>query len=259
VTRPSGVHGLVAGWDTLVPLVIILIAWQVGTTVFPDSKFFFSSPANIFSALWDLTLSGELIRHAAITIFETIAGFAIGTSLGAALGLALWYWPSAARIGSPYVTAISAVPVFAVAPVVIVWFGIGIFSKIMVAVLATLFVAIMQAHEGARKVEERHLRLITMLGGTRRQAFWKVVVPSALQWVVNSMRLNVGFAMTGAFIGEFISSEQGLGFFILRSASLYDMARVLAGCIVLMATALLLNRLVSIFEIGALGRREVIK
>ncbi len=241
----------------LLPLGVLLLIWQGIVEIRPDAQFFFSSPQKIGQALWTVSVSGEIFRHAAVTAFETLAGFAIGTSVGAALGLSLWYWPAVARMAQPYIVAVGAVPVFAVAPVVIVWFGIGIFAKVMVAVLSTLFVAIVQAHEGARKAEERHLRLVSMLGGTRWQAFRTVVVPSALQWVVNSMRLNVGFALTGAFIGEFISAEQGLGFFIMRSASLYDMSRVLAGCIVLMVMALSLNMLVGYFEPHFLrGRRE---
>jgi len=233
----------------LLPLVAFLAAWQSVSIAFPETTFFFSSPTKIVTALATITISGEIFIHAGVTIFETLIGFIVGTTLGASIGLGLWYWPKVSRVVTPYVIAISSIPIFAVAPIVIVWFGIGIFSKVMVAILATVFVAIIQAKEGAEKVEERHLRLIAMLGGSRRQAFFKVVAPSALQWVVNSMRLNVGFAMTGAFIGEFISSERGLGYFILRSASLYDMSRVLAGCLVLVLIALALNKLISIFEL----------
>ena len=196
----------------------------------------------------EVTLSGEIVVDAGVTVFEALCGFALGTVLGTAAGLSLWYWPRAANIGNPYIVAVSAIPPFALAPLVIVWFGIGIFAKVMVAALATIFVAVVQTYHGARTADDRHLRLIRILGGTRRHEFTKVVVPAALQSVVSSMRLNTGFALTGAFVGEYISAERGLGYFIVRSASLYDMSRVLAGCLILMLSALALNALVTQVE-----------
>jgi NitT/TauT family transport system permease protein len=161
-----------------------------------------------------------------------------------------------ARIAKPYVVAIGAVPVFALAPVMIVWFGIGIFSKIMIAALSTVIVAIVQAYEGATSVDTRHLQLLQVMGATRYQTFRKVVVPSALIWVVNSMKLNVGFALLGAFIGEFISSEQGLGYLVLKAAGLYDMSKVFAGCLAIMAIALMLNWIVGRLEARLFAWRE---
>jgi NitT/TauT family transport system permease protein len=233
---------------TLAPLAFVLLAWQLVAHFYPQTQFFFSSPAKVIQALWSMTLSLELFRHAGVTVFEAIAGFVIGTTSGALIGLSLWYSPFVARISRPYVIAIGAVPVFALAPVMIVWFGIGIFSKIMIAALSTVVVAIVQAYEGATSVDSRHLQLLRVMGATRYQTFRKVVVPSALIWVVNSMKLNVGFALLGAFIGEFISSEQGLGYLIVRAAGLYDMSRVFAGILAIMAIALALSALVSRLE-----------
>jgi NitT/TauT family transport system permease protein len=239
----------------LLPLWVLLAAWEVGVLLRPDLRFFLASPVDVALALRDAGLSGELLTHTAVTLGETLAGLAIGTTSGVLLGLSLWYWPLAAHMIRPYVMAAGAVPVFALAPLMILWFGIGIAAKIMVAVIATIFVAMAQAYDGASQVRTQHLRLIHMLGGTRWQAFRKVVVPSALQWVMQAMRLNVGFALTGAFIGEFIASDRGLGYFIVRAASLYDMPRVLAGCVVLMLLSLLLSALVGRIEARLPGFR----
>lgn len=230
------------------PLAVALLIWQVIAIRFPGSQFFFSSPLKVIQSLWSMTESFELLRHASITLFEALAGFALGTTTGAIVGLSLWYSALVARVAKPYVIAIGAVPVFALAPVMIVWFGIGIFSKVMIAALSTVIVAIVQAYEGATSVEPRHLQLLQVMGATRWQTFRIVVVPSALIWVVNSMKLNVGFALLGAFIGEFISSEQGLGYLVVKAAGLFDMARVFAGCITIMIIALVLSALVGRLE-----------
>jgi NitT/TauT family transport system permease protein len=230
------------------PLLAVLIFWQAFANALPASQFFLSSPLKVFAALWEITSSGQILIDTTITVTEAILGFLIGTVLGTLAGLSLWYWPRAAHIGNPYVAAISAIPPFALAPLVILWFGIGIFAKVMVAALATVFVATAQTYNGARTVNEHHLRLVRIMGGTRWHEFTKVVVPTAVQSMVNSMRLNVGFALTGAFVGEYISAERGLGYFIVRSAALYNMSRVLAGCVMLMLVAVGLNSLVSVIE-----------
>ncbi len=249
-------RGIVLKLAIATPLIVVLLVWQAVAVAFPQMQFFFSSPIKVIDALWEMTVSMELPRHAGVTTFEALAGFLIGTLSGAVIGLGLWYSPMVARIARPYVIAIGAVPVFALAPVMIVWFGIGISSKIMIAALSTVIIAIVQAYEGATSVDTRHLQLLQIMGATRYQTFRKVVVPSALIWVVNSMKLNVGFALLGAFIGEFISSEQGLGYMIVKAAGLFDMARVFAGCMAIMAIALVLSWLVGLLETRLFGWRK---
>jgi NitT/TauT family transport system permease protein len=153
-----------------------------------------------------------------------------------------------ARIAKPYLTALSSVPIFALAPIIIVWFGIGIFSKIMLAFLSTVAVAIVQSYQGATSTEPKYLRLMTVVGASRWQVFKLVVVPSSLIWVINSMKLNIGLALLGAFIGEFISSEEGLGYMIVKAAGLYDMATVIVGIFALIVIALSLTALIDQLE-----------
>jgi NitT/TauT family transport system permease protein len=230
------------------PLVVFIAAWQWLTGNSPERQFIFSSPSQIWDSLISLAISLDLFRDSAVTMFEAVGGFILGTSAGAAIGLSLWYSRIVARISRPYIVAVGSVPVFALAPVMIVWFGVGMFSKVMMAALSTVVVAIVQAYQGAMSVEERHLQLMQVMGATRSQTFRKVVIPSALIWVVNSMKLNIGFALLGAFIGEFISAEKGLGYLILKSSGLYDMATVFAGILALMVLALILTFGVGLFE-----------
>lgn len=188
------------------------------------------------------------MRNTAVTVFEALCGFLLGTTVGACVGLTFWYSRTVARVAQPYINALASVPIFAIAPMIIVWFGIGIFSKVMLAFLSTVVVAIVQSYQGSMTVEPRILKLMQVLGATRNQVFRIVVVPSSLIWVTNAMKLNIGLALLGAFIGEFISSEQGLGYMIVKASGLYDMATVLVGVFTLICIALLLT--------GAVGKLE---
>jgi len=232
----------------IIPIIFFITLWHLFVASSPERQFIFSSPLKVLTALQSLITSLDLFKHGAITLAETISGFILGTTAGAAIGLSLWYSRGIADIAKPYIVAIGSIPVFVLAPVMIVWFGIGIFSKIMMAALSTIIVAIVQAYQGALSVDEKHLRLMEVIGASRHQIFRKVIIPSSLIWVINSMKLNIGFALLGAFIGEFISSEKGLGYLIVKSAGLYDMATVFASCLALMGIALGLTFLVTLFE-----------
>lgn len=248
----------------VIPIICFLGLWHLFVTLYPDKQFTFSSPQKVLNSIISLTSSNVIYKDSHkiygdmfVTSFEAIAGFLIGTTSGAIIGLSLWYSTTIARIARPYIIAIGSVPIFVLAPVMIHWFGIGIFSKVMMAALSTVVVAIVQAYQGACSVDEKHLRLMEIMGASRAQTFKKVVIPSALIWVTNSMKLNIGFALLGAFIGEFISAEKGLGYLIVKAAALYDMATVFAGCLALIAIALVLTRLIELLERSLLRWRFV--
>ena len=230
------------------PLFAFILIWYFATQGSQERQFIFSSPEKVLEAFWRLMQNGELLQNCKVTILEALVGFVLGTTSGALIGLSLWYSRLVAKIAKPYITALATVPIFALAPIVISWFGIDIYSKIALAFLSTVTVAIVQSYQGAMAVESRFLRLMQVLGASRWQTFRLVVVPSSLIWVLNAMKLNIGLALLGAFIGEFISAEQGLGYMIVKASGLYDMATVFVGVVALIVIALLLTSLVEQLE-----------
>jgi len=230
------------------PLLVFVIVWQVYTMTDPQRQFIFSSPHQVWCAFIRLAGNGELFRNSCVTLVEALAGFTLGTTCGAAIGLSLWYSRLVSTVSKPYITALGSIPIFALAPMIIAWFGIGIVSKVALAFLSTVVVAIVQSYQGAMTVEPKFFRLMQVFGANRVQTFKTVVLPSSLIWVVNAMKLNIGLALLGAFIGEFISAEQGLGHMIVRASGLYDMATVIVGVITLAALALGLSWLIEQFE-----------
>lgn len=164
------------------------------------------------------------------------------------IGLGLWYSKLAFVMARPYVIGLGSAPIFAFAPLLIIWFGTGMFSKVMVAALSTVFVALMQSYTGASEVSNDYLRLMRTFGATQGQTFRKVVAPSSIVWVLSAFRLNVGFAILGAFIGEFISSSSGLGHLILVASGLFDISLMLCGVVLLSGLAFVLYFLVGQLE-----------
>ncbi len=172
---------------------------------------------------------GKLAIDVLVTTFETMGGFVIGNLIGIVAGLWLSRSAYVAFVFKPYIILLGAAPLFAFAPIIVLWFGIGLSSKIIVAALSTLFVALMQSFKGATQVSRDLVQVAQAFGASERQTFRKIVVPSAAVWVINGFRLNVGFALLGAFLGEFINSSNGLGHLILVAGGLYDIPLVLVG------------------------------
>lgn len=230
------------------PLLLFLFVWEVLSRRSNEFAYFFGKPSKIGAYFIWKTIDFSLPNDFAVTFVEVLAGFIVGNILGTAIGLGLWYSKTAFEIARPYIITLGSAPIFALAPVLVIWFGTGLFFKIMIATLSTLFIALSQAYTGASEVGNEYLRLMQSFGATKHQTFRKVIAPSALVWVISAFRINVGFAVLGAFIGEYISSNEGLGHLILVASGLTDMSLVLCGILLLACIALFLNYTVSAVE-----------
>jgi NitT/TauT family transport system permease protein len=240
----------------VIPLIVFVIVWELLTRD-QHRAFFFGEPAKIVAYFIARIRDGSLVLDTATTLAEAGAGFLLGNVVGTALGLALWYSKTAFALARPYIIALGSAPIFALAPLLIIWFGTGIFSKIMIAALSTVFVALMQAYTGAGQVTADYLRLMRTFGATKHQTFRKTVAPAAIVWVTSAFKLNVGFALLGAFIGEFISSNRGLGHLIVVASGLFDISLVLCAVFMLTLIALVLTWFVEVLE--APLKRVVVK
>jgi NitT/TauT family transport system permease protein len=179
-----------------------------------------------------------------VTGYEALLGLLAGSIVGSALGLLLWANELIARLARPYIVLLGSIPIFAIAPMLIIWFGTGLLSKVIMSAFSVFFVALGQAYDGARFCSSEYSQYATTLGVPRLRVLYKVVVPGALRWVAAGFKISIGLALVGAFIGEFVSSEAGLGHYILTAGSLYDMPRVLFGVALLSLLALGLTSVV---------------
>lgn len=257
---PAPSRVLRGGWQARLPsaprvalyqialLVALLAAWEAAVSIGWLPVYLYGRPSGVFARGWQLILSGELARDAALTAWEAVAGFVIGTVLGSAAGLVLWLFPAGAAVLRPYMIALNGLPKIALAPLIIVWFGIGLGSKIAIAAIITFIVALITAQQGAKEVDDDLLKLMRSLGASRLRTWRTVILPGAMPWIVSAFRLNVGFALIGAVVGEYIASKEGLGYMIYYAGVLYDLNAVWVGIAALMAVALLMYGAVDLIE-----------
>jgi sulfonate transport system permease protein len=249
-------------WQALL-LVLIFVIWQVLTQPGllppivwenPDrAAFFFGEPVKIFHVIYDWFADGSIYRHLWVTLEETALAFLIGSLLGLAIGLWLGLSPLASAIFDPYITAMNAMPRVVLAPIFMVWFGLGIWSKVALGVTLVFFIVFFNVYQGVKEVSPVVLNNTVMLGANRRQLLRYVYLPSATSWVFSSLHTSVGMAFVGAVVGEYLGSASGVGYLIHQAEGAFDINTVFAGILVLTAFALVLD-----FAVGRAERRLLV-
>jgi NitT/TauT family transport system permease protein len=232
----------------LIGTILLLLAWEAGVRAGFISAFLVGQPSGILAYLGKSVADGSLIRDTGYTLYEAILGFVIGTALGSALGLALWYSGFVARLVEPFIVAINSVPKIALAPIIILWFGTGLVSKVALSISLTAIVALIAAYQAAKDADSDLQSLLFSMGSDKHRIFMQVIVPSTLPAMIATFRINVGFGLVGAVVGEFISSQYGLGHLIFTASSLYDLNTVWAGLFTLMFVGFLLYYVIDYIE-----------
>jgi len=233
-------------------LIAIFALWQVATDpelippfVWPDNAsraaFFFGEPTKIFKVIWEWFAGGSIYKHLWVTLQETALAFLIGAALGLAVGLWLGLSSTASALLDPYITALNAMPRVVLAPIFMVWFGLGIWSKVALGVTLVFFIVFFNVYQGVKEVSPVVLNNTVMLGANRRQQLRHVYLPSATSWVFSSLHTSVGMAFVGAVVGEYLGSASGVGYLIQQAEGAFDINTVFAGILVLTAFALVLD------------------
>ncbi len=229
-------------------LVGIVTLWEAGADAGWIDAFFWSQPSAIFHTMTIFFTTGDAFTDIAFTFRSTLLGFLIGTVVGSALGLSFWWSRNYAAIVQPYIICFESLPKLALAPLIVLVFGIGIASKVAIATALTLVVSTLTTYAGVKAVDPDNEKLFYSLGATRLQVFRKLVVPSCLPWIISVLRVNIGLALTGAVVGEFIASQHGLGRAILYAGQTYDIALVWVAVAVLSTLAVIMYVTVSWLE-----------
>ncbi len=237
-------------------LIGLIAAWEAAADLHVVDAFFWSQPSAIAATLVTFFRAGNALVDIATTFEETILGFIIGTTLGASLGLSFWWSRNWANVLQPYIICFESIPKLALAPLIILVFGLGLVSKVAIATALTLVVSTITTHAGVKALDRDGERLFYSLGATRLQVFCKLVIPSCLPWIISILRVNIGLALTGAVVGEFIASEHGLGREIFYAGSTYDIALVWVAVLVLSSLAVAMY--VAVTGLEFLLRRGVV-
>ena len=234
-----------AVWQALTaPGFLPQIIWEN-----PDrAAFFFGEPVKMFKVTWEWFSEGTIYKHLGITLLETVLAFTIGSVLGLVIGLWLGLVPTASALFDPYITAANAMPRVVLAPIFMVWFGLGIWSKVALGVTLVFFIVFFNVYQGVKEVSPVVLNNSVMLGANRKQLLRYVYLPSATSWVFSSLHTSVGMAFVGAVVGEYLGSASGVGYLIHQAEGAFDINTVFAGILVLTVFALVLDFAVTRIE-----------
>jgi len=220
-------------------LTALLLAWELGVS--QADLAFFSRPSIVFARVAELVTEASFYADVRITLLEIVIGYAIGAAAGLVLGFALGRSKFLSDLFQPFIIAIYSIPKIALAPLFIVWLGLGIQSKIAVVVLATFFLVFFNTYSGLQNINEELVRLARLMGASWRQSVGRVIIPAAATQIFIGLKSAVPFAVIGAVIGEYIGSSEGLGHFILYAAQTYDAPALFAGIVALVVIVFAIN------------------
>lgn len=220
-----------------------LLIWELLGRFVVSNSLFLATPLQAMAELARMTASGELQYHVWVSGQEFIYGFLIASIAGIAIGLAMASSRAANAALGPWVAGLYATPIIAIAPLVILWAGIGIWSKVIVVISVVIFPVIINTEAGIRSTDKALVEAIRSFGASRTQLFTKVMLPSALPFILAGLRLGIGRGLIGVVVGELFGARAGVGFVILQSAEVFNMPRLFAGVAVLAAAGIALMAL----------------
>ncbi|MFX1676307.1 ABC transporter permease [Paraburkholderia sp. A2WS-5] len=244
-------HALVIGLRVLV-LVVVLGGWELAGRNKWIDPFFFSMPSLIFQQIVDWfvngTSQGPLLLQVWVTLEETVLGFLIGAVGGVVCGVVLGRNKLLSDVFSLYIKIANSIPRVVLGSVFVIALGLGMASKVALAVVMVFFVVFANAFQGVREADRYMIANAQILGASRRQVTTSVVIPSALSWILASLHVSFGFALVGAVVGEFLGSRQGIGLLISTAQGAFNASGVFAAMIVLAVVALSTDYLLSSLE-----------
>jgi NitT/TauT family transport system permease protein len=223
----------------LLMVVLFLGAWE-GLSAALHAEFWVSRPSLVGLALIKWYQSGNLLSDLRITLTEAGLGFVIGAIAGAIVGFVLGWVRKLGDLFEPFVLSLYTLPKIALAPLFVLWFGIGITNKVMFSAMLVFFMVFFTTYQGTRQVDRDLVENARLLGASPWGIWRKIAVPYAAVWVFTGLRIGLPYALIGAIVGEFVAAEAGVGFRIKEATSFFDTASVFAGLLVLMAISLVL-------------------
>jgi NitT/TauT family transport system permease protein len=234
------------GWRLLLSLVLLAV-WEIAATTV-STPFWISQPSRVFDRLVSLASSGLLFWHVWATLQAALLGLALGAIVGVALGLLLGAYPRVAAIVDPLLMGLNSLPRVALAPLFIIWFGIGLPSKVILAFSLVVFPVLINAYQGVRGVDRDLVDMLRTMQASPWQIARRVTIPSTLPWIFAGLRIGLGMSLIGAVVGELVGSNRGVGYYVESAAANFDTTGVFAGLVILMVLTIALSELMKLAE-----------
>lgn len=240
-------HSEIAFYRILI-LISFVILWE--TSVYFDwiDAFFFSSPSRMIQTVIDLIVNKDLFMHIGITLYETSLSFLLVCMISLLVSTALWYSSKLSEILEPYLVILNSLPKSALAPLFIVWLGTGITTIIVAGISVAVFGSIISFYTGFKQISNEKITLVYTLGGNKRQAFSKVVLPGSIPILISTAKVNIGLALVGVIIGEFLAARRGLGYLIIYGSQVFQLDMVISSIVILCIIAMLFYKGIQCLE-----------
>jgi NitT/TauT family transport system permease protein len=229
-------------------LVAFIVLWELVARLNIVDAFITSQPSRIINTIKSLYQEGVLLMHVSITIYETIIGFVLGTILGTAVAIVLWWSEFAAKVADPYLVVLNSLPKVALGPIIIVWIGAGPFAIITMALLVSLVVTIITVLNGFMEVSPDKIKLLQTFGADKTQILKKVILPASIPTIISAVKINVGMSWVGIIVGEFLVSKAGLGHLIVYGGQVFKLDLVMTSVFILSIAAALMYQFVAWLE-----------
>ena len=229
-------------------ILLFLLIWEFCARKGFYNAFFTSYPSEILKDLLDFYRSGDLSKHTVITLTEAFMGLFYGTIIGIITAIIFGYFSTLGRIITPIITAISGIPQLTLAPVYVLWFGLGLTSKIFLAGLMVFFNVFFATYNAIKNIDRQLIESSNLLGASNIQTLRSVVVPACTPWILSGIRGGVGAALVGAIIGEYMGASGGFGWMITYSTSYFNIKRVMSSILILLLVGMVLNKLLDFVE-----------
>lgn len=228
-------------------VVIFLALWEILARAGVIDSFILSQPSRILNTYINL-FQDDLWMHIGVTCYETLIGFLLGTVLGTLVAIALWWSSYLSKVMEPFLVVLNSLPKIALGPVIIIWVGAGTQAIIVMALAISLIVTIMDVLHGFLNTDVEMIKMARTFGATKRQIFTKIVMPSNVHTLFNSLKVNIGLSMVGVIAGEFLVSKAGLGYLIVYGGQVFKLDLVMASVIILAVVAALMYEAVVLLE-----------
>jgi NitT/TauT family transport system permease protein len=221
-----------------ISVVAGLAIWEVLARALLENELLIPPPTSVARTLWSLAVTGQLNRHFAATATEFACGFAVACIVGVVLGYLMGVYRWFDEVMDPWVAALSSIPVIALVPLIIIWFGVGMFAKIVVVFKIALVAIMVNTSAGIRSADAGWLELARSMRLSRWRTIWRIRLPGALPFIVTGMRLGVGRALLGVVVAELMASQAGLGYLLREASETWDSPKLFATVIMLVAIGL---------------------
>jgi len=226
----------------------LLLIWELAARQKFINTFYASQPTAIFEDFYHFTISGDILPHLMVTLQEAVLGLIIGTIFGIIFGVALGKAKWLADLLEPIITALYGIPKLALAPIFILWFGLGMESKVFLSSLLVFYLVFFSTYSGIRSIDADLIAAVKLMGASRSQMFIKVTLPSSVPWILTGVRGGIGASLLGAIVGEYMGASAGLGWMVQYATTTYQVDRVMSCILTLLLLGLAFNRGLKLIE-----------